>query len=169
MTEELILKLLNVVWKRWPGALLHKCTMLVLDSFCGHMAERVKAEVSEESDLVILGGLPCFCNLWILTLIGHSRSLSSDFTTSKWHTKHERPLEVQWCMHHCWQCVNLFLHYGTQFLQKFWRSVSKLLEFLVVCISWSLMLTMKVSVKIMAMIAVSILTVNDANMLWIVD
>jgi hypothetical protein len=44
-----------------------------------------------------------------------------------------------------------------------------LLEFLVVCILWSLMLKMKVSVKIMAMIAVSILTVNDASMLWIVD
>jgi hypothetical protein len=53
MTEELILKWLNMVWKRRQGALLRKCTMLVLDSFHGHMTERVKAKV-EDSDLVVI-------------------------------------------------------------------------------------------------------------------
>jgi hypothetical protein len=42
VTEELILKWLNVnmAWKRQPGTLLQKLTMLVSGSFHGHMIER---------------------------------------------------------------------------------------------------------------------------------
>jgi hypothetical protein len=56
MSEDLILEWLNVVWKRRPGTLLHKCAILVLDSFHGHMTERVKAKVNEDSDLVVISG-----------------------------------------------------------------------------------------------------------------
>lgn len=44
MTEELNLKYLKR-WKRCSGVLLYQCTMLVLGTFCGYMAERVKAKV----------------------------------------------------------------------------------------------------------------------------
>jgi hypothetical protein len=85
MTEELILEWLNVVWKRQQGALLCKCAMLVFDSFRGHMTERVKAKVNEDSDLVVIsGGMTGFYNLWMLLLIDHSRSLSGSFITSGW-------------------------------------------------------------------------------------
>jgi hypothetical protein len=56
MTEELILEWLNVVWERRPGALLCKRSILVLDSFHGHMTVRVKAKVNEDSDLVVIPG-----------------------------------------------------------------------------------------------------------------
>jgi hypothetical protein len=37
--------------------------MLVLNSFCGHMTERMKVEVDKDSDLVIPGGMTAFANL----------------------------------------------------------------------------------------------------------
>jgi hypothetical protein len=49
--------------------------MLVLDSFCGHITEKVKAEVNEDSHLLIPSGLIRFCSLWMLSLISDSRSL----------------------------------------------------------------------------------------------
>jgi hypothetical protein len=83
MTEKLILEWLNVVWKRQPGALLCKNTMLVLDSFHGCVTERVEAEVSEDSGLALIpGGMTKFCNLWILSFISHSRLLSGGFSAS---------------------------------------------------------------------------------------
>jgi hypothetical protein len=54
MTEELILEWLNVVWKRQLVTLLHRCSMLVLDSFHGHKMERVEAKVNEDSILVAI-------------------------------------------------------------------------------------------------------------------
>jgi hypothetical protein len=57
MTEEPILEWLDLVWKRWQGALLCKLTVMVLDSICEHITETVKAEVNENSDLVIFDGI----------------------------------------------------------------------------------------------------------------
>jgi hypothetical protein len=54
MTEELIPKWLNMMWKRQPGALLHKHTKLILDSFHRHVTERVKAEVNDISLLDVI-------------------------------------------------------------------------------------------------------------------
>jgi hypothetical protein len=42
--------------KGGQGALLCKHAMLVLDSFCGHMKERVKAKVNKDSNLVVIPG-----------------------------------------------------------------------------------------------------------------
>jgi hypothetical protein len=53
MTKRLVIKWLNMVWRSWLDAL---CNMLVLDSFHGHMIEKVKAEANKHSDLVISGG-----------------------------------------------------------------------------------------------------------------
>jgi hypothetical protein len=53
MTEELILKWLNVVWKRQLDTLLHKCTMMILDSFHGHTRKGVKAEVNKDSNILV--------------------------------------------------------------------------------------------------------------------
>jgi hypothetical protein len=47
---------LNVVWKRQPGILLRKCTMLVLDSLCEYMMGRVKVRVNKDSSLLVIPG-----------------------------------------------------------------------------------------------------------------
>jgi hypothetical protein len=52
MTKRLVIKWLNMVWRSWLDAL---CNMLVLDSFHGHMREKVKAEANKHSDIVISG------------------------------------------------------------------------------------------------------------------
>jgi hypothetical protein len=57
MTEEPILEWLDLVWKRLQGALLCKLTVMVLDRICEHITETVKAEVNENSDLVIFYGI----------------------------------------------------------------------------------------------------------------
>lgn len=41
------------VWKSHMGALLCMHTMLVLDSFCGHIKEKVRAKLYQDSDLVV--------------------------------------------------------------------------------------------------------------------
>jgi hypothetical protein len=56
MTEELILKWLNVEWKRWAGAWLHKCDMFVLNTFCEHIIDMVKVKVNEDSDIAVIPG-----------------------------------------------------------------------------------------------------------------
>jgi hypothetical protein len=56
ITEKLILEWVNMVWKRQLEALLHKHTMLILDNFCGHKTERVKAKVNDDTDLLVMSG-----------------------------------------------------------------------------------------------------------------
>jgi hypothetical protein len=58
MTEELMVEWLKEVWQRRPGALLKKTGMLVLDSFKGHLTEKVKTVASNplDTDLVIMPG-----------------------------------------------------------------------------------------------------------------
>jgi hypothetical protein len=60
-------------------------------------------------------------------------------------------------------CVDSSLHHGAQILQKLWRKFSKLLEFPMKCTAVTL--TMKLRVMIMADIAVSVVTLNNTNML----
>lgn len=55
--EETVLEWFRMVWCRRPGALLKPRSMLVLDSFRGHMTDRVKKAVANaECDLVVIPG-----------------------------------------------------------------------------------------------------------------
>ena len=57
MTEELVADWLKVVWGRRPGALLRKRGMLILDSFRGHITEKIRKQISEmNTDLVVIPG-----------------------------------------------------------------------------------------------------------------
>lgn len=57
MDEALMLEWIRVVWNRWPGALLHYQSMLILDAFRGHLTEAVKRALSEsKTDLVVIPG-----------------------------------------------------------------------------------------------------------------
>jgi hypothetical protein len=60
-------------------------------------------------------------------------------------------------------CVDSSLHHGAQILQKLWRKFSKLLEFPMKCTAVTL--TLKLRIMIMADIAVSVVTLNNTNML----
>lgn len=59
MDEELVVDWLKTVWGNRPGAMLAKKSLLVLNSFHGHLTEKVKAELREKHTVlaVILGGL----------------------------------------------------------------------------------------------------------------
>lgn len=61
--EETVLEWFRMVWCRRPGALLKPRSMLVLDSFRGHMTDRVKKAVANaECDLVVIpGGMTSRC------------------------------------------------------------------------------------------------------------
>lgn len=55
--EETVLEWFRLVWCRRPGALLKPRSMLVLDSFRGHITDRVKKSIANEGcDLVIIPG-----------------------------------------------------------------------------------------------------------------
>lgn len=57
MTSELMVDWLKTVWLRRPGALFHLPSMLVLDSFRGHITEEVKDQCRKhDSDLVVIPG-----------------------------------------------------------------------------------------------------------------
>lgn len=57
MTDDLVVDWINTVWARRPGGLLRQKSMLVLDSFRGHLTEKVKSKIREEkSDLVVIPG-----------------------------------------------------------------------------------------------------------------
>lgn len=61
MTENMVVKRYRLVWLLRPGASLkdHIPNLLVLDSFRGHLTDKVKAELRKEHTdmLVIPGGL----------------------------------------------------------------------------------------------------------------
>ncbi|KAE8751237.1 hypothetical protein FOCC_FOCC002065 [Frankliniella occidentalis] len=55
--EDITKDWLKTVWARRPGALLNKQSMLVLDSFRGHLTDSVKFQIRElKTDLVIIPG-----------------------------------------------------------------------------------------------------------------
>jgi hypothetical protein len=93
MTEELILECLNVVWRRWPCALLRKCAMLVLDSFRGHITEKVKAKVNRVSDLVVITIIPIkyvhwkccpsSCNHTVMQMIPNLSEMQATYLCSR--------------------------------------------------------------------------------------
>lgn len=57
MTDDLVVDWLNTVWNRRPGGLLRQRSMLVLDSFRGHLTDKVKSRIREERcDLVTIPG-----------------------------------------------------------------------------------------------------------------
>jgi hypothetical protein len=57
MTEELYMDWLKTVWFRRPGALLRHRSMLVIDSFRGHLTEKVKEKLRQEKcDMVVIPG-----------------------------------------------------------------------------------------------------------------
>lgn len=57
MTEDLYMDWLKTVWFRRPGALLRRRSLLVIDSFRGHLTENVKNKMKQEkSDMVVIPG-----------------------------------------------------------------------------------------------------------------
>jgi hypothetical protein len=57
MTEELMLEWLKVVWSRRPGAFLNQLSMLVLDTFKGHLTDSVKDQLRKmKTELVVIPG-----------------------------------------------------------------------------------------------------------------
>lgn len=57
MTEDLYLDWLKRVWFRRPGTLLRRPSMLVIDSFRGHLTDKVKMKMRQEkSDMVVIPG-----------------------------------------------------------------------------------------------------------------
>uniref|UniRef100_A0A224YXZ2 Pogo ele1 orf1-h 1e-40-j 4 n=1 Tax=Rhipicephalus zambeziensis TaxID=60191 RepID=A0A224YXZ2_9ACAR len=57
MTSAMVEEWLNVVWRRRPGALLCKHSLLVLDSYRGHLTDSVKAALAEmNTDLAVIPG-----------------------------------------------------------------------------------------------------------------
>jgi len=59
MTEELLLEWLQIVWGRRPRAFLNQPSVLVLDSFKGHLSDSVKNQLRKMNTelLVIPGGI----------------------------------------------------------------------------------------------------------------
>jgi hypothetical protein len=83
MTEELILEWLNMVWKRQPGTLLSKCTILVLDGFCGRITKMMTAKVCMDSDLVVIpGGMTKLLQPLDAVIMQPFKLLSGSFTAS---------------------------------------------------------------------------------------
>ena len=58
MTNDLMVDWLKCVWNKWPGALLKRCGLLVLDSFCGHTTDEIKKILYEEmhTDIAVIPG-----------------------------------------------------------------------------------------------------------------
>jgi hypothetical protein len=129
MTKELILRWLNMVYKRWLGTLL--CRRRVGVSIRGHMIERVKAKFNEDSGLIVIHGR---ITRLVQSLDGVVNwplwSLSCGFTTSRWQPWSVKwGLVVEWSTCHFGQYVNGSLQHNSQFFQNLWRKVSKLVEF----------------------------------------
>jgi hypothetical protein len=142
--------------------------MLVLDSLCRHITERVKAKVNI-SDLVIRGRIIKLLQTFIVVI-------NQPFKIAFWQLYHQWMATTKYNLRPssrmkqilCWQCVNDSLQHGIQFLQKLWRKAPQLLTLKIkwtgVRISRSVKQTMKVILMIMVIIAVSV-TMNDTNML----
>lgn len=57
MSDELVVDWLKTVWQNRPGALLHRKALLVLDSFRGHLTNRVKSRLADYgTDLAVIPG-----------------------------------------------------------------------------------------------------------------
>ncbi|XP_075742515.1 uncharacterized protein LOC119169112 isoform X1 [Rhipicephalus microplus] len=57
MNEAVMLEWIKVVWNRWPGALLHLRSMLVLDVFRDHLTDAVKRALGDgETGLAVISG-----------------------------------------------------------------------------------------------------------------
>lgn len=57
MNESLMLEWIRLVWNRRPGALFQRPSMLVLDSYRGHLTADVKRSLSDgKTDLVVIPG-----------------------------------------------------------------------------------------------------------------
>jgi hypothetical protein len=57
ITEDLVRDWVKVMWQRRPGALLNIPSLLVLDSFKGHLTEEVKKVIrAGNSDMVVIPG-----------------------------------------------------------------------------------------------------------------
>jgi hypothetical protein len=65
MDQALVLDWINRVWQKCPGALLNLCSMLILDSFCGHTTEEVKKILKNRNtdEVIIPGGLTLILQL----------------------------------------------------------------------------------------------------------
>ncbi|KAH8020902.1 hypothetical protein HPB51_008413 [Rhipicephalus microplus] len=57
MDEAMMLEWIRVVWNCQPGALLHLCSMLVLDAFCGNLTDAVKRTLGDgKMNLAVIPG-----------------------------------------------------------------------------------------------------------------
>ena len=58
MINDLMVEWLKCVWNKWPGALLKRCGLLVLDSFHGHTTDEIKKLLYEEmkTDITVIPG-----------------------------------------------------------------------------------------------------------------